>query len=75
MKITSKWTQVTRDRCYSGGCPDQLCAGGVEWDEARRFREKVFIRTIWSNDSTWCANEPRIATADEIDGFERGSHA
>ncbi len=74
MQLTSDWRQYGRERCYSGGCPDQLYAGGVEWTEVRQLRtmrrgvlhiSRVQIRTCWATAGRTMAGPARDATPEE----------
>ena len=64
--LTTKFRRVGDDRCDQGGCPDQRCAGGVSWAEARRCGGRISVRTVWSNAGRWCAGAPTDAEASDI---------
>lgn len=67
IRLTGAWRQIGRDRCYSGGCPDPVCAGGVQWAEARRRRDgEIQMRTVWSNGGRICTSDPSDADASDI---------
>jgi hypothetical protein len=66
MKLNYGWRRVTRDQCYSGGCPDQLYAGGIEWTEACRRKGVVLTRTCWATAGRTLCGQSREATPEEV---------